>query len=127
MSDKNKMTALSADAGQPTRKKADIQHRWKSKAISFRVSPEENELINIAVSLSGLTKQEYITKRLIDPSVVIVGNPRMFKAFLEQMEKIYWQLRRIEAGNMVDDELLTAIYMISEIMDGIRKEAPYDR
>ena len=66
--------------------------------------------------------QEYITMQLINRSVVISGDHRIYKVLLDHMEKIYWQLRRIEAGNMVDDELLTAIYMLSEIIDGMRED-----
>ena len=34
-------------------------HRKRSVTVGFRVSPEENEHINKAVALSGLSKQEY--------------------------------------------------------------------
>ena len=47
-------------------KNLDNHNRWRSKTIAFRVSPEENEQIEIAVRLSGLTKQDYITRRLLD-------------------------------------------------------------
>ena len=36
-------------------KNLDNHNRWRSKTIAFRVSPEENEQIEIAVRLSGLT------------------------------------------------------------------------
>ena len=32
-------------------------NRYRSQTIIFRVSPEEDKQINIAVSLSGMTKQ----------------------------------------------------------------------
>ena len=38
----------------------DKQGRWRNKTVSFRVSPEEDELLETAVRLSGLTKQDYI-------------------------------------------------------------------
>ena len=38
-------------------KNLDNHNRWRSKTIAFRVSPEENEQIEIAVRLSGLTKR----------------------------------------------------------------------
>ena len=47
-------------------KNLDNHNRWRSKTIAFRVSPEENEQIEIAVRLSGLTKQDYITRRLLE-------------------------------------------------------------
>ena len=42
-------------------KNNDNHNRFRSQTIAFRVSPEEDKQINIAVSLSGMTKQDYIT------------------------------------------------------------------
>ena len=39
-------------------KNLDNHNRWRSKTIAFRVSPEENEQIEIAVRLSGLRRME---------------------------------------------------------------------
>ena len=47
-------------------KALDRQGRWRSKTVAFRVSPEENNQIEIKVRLSGLTKQDYIVSRLTD-------------------------------------------------------------
>ena len=46
-------------------KNLDNCNRWRNKTVAFRVSPEENERIDKAVRLSGLTKQDYITRRLL--------------------------------------------------------------
>ena len=37
----------------------DRQGRWRNKTVAFRVSPEEDEVLETAVKLSGLTKQHY--------------------------------------------------------------------
>ena len=47
-------------------KTLDRQGRWRSKTVAFRVSPEENNQIEIKVRLSGLTKQDYIVSRLTE-------------------------------------------------------------
>ena len=41
-------------------KNLDSKGRFRARTIGFRVSPEEDQLINSAVALSGLTKQDYI-------------------------------------------------------------------
>ena len=46
-------------------KNLDSKGRFRAKTIRFRVSPEEDQLINSAVALSGLTKQAYIVTRLL--------------------------------------------------------------
>ena len=94
-------------------KNLDNHNRWRSKTIAFRVSPEENEQIEIAVRLSGLTKQDYITRRLLDRAVVVQGNPRVYKALRDQLAAVLKELRRIEARGGVGDELLATIDLIS--------------
>jgi len=41
---------------------------------------KENAQIDLAVKLTGLTKQDYITRRLLCKDVVVQGNPRVYKA-----------------------------------------------
>lgn len=93
--------------------------------MAFRVSPEEDEQIEIAVKLTGLTKQDYITRRLLDREVVVQGNPRVYKALRDQLAAVLEQLQRIEAGKSVDDDLLDTINLIAHIMDGMKEEIAY--
>ena len=108
-------------------KNLDNHNRWRSKTIAFRVSPEENEQIEIAVRLSGLTKQDYITRRLLNRDIVVQGNPRVYKALRDQLATVLDELRRIEAGQGVNDELLDTIQMIANIMNGMQEDFAYDR
>ena len=64
----------------------DQQGRWRNKVIAFRMSPEEDEVLEAKVKLSGLTKQEYIIRRLTDREITVVGNPRVYKALRDQMK-----------------------------------------
>ena len=87
--------------------------------MAFRVSPEEDEQIEAAVRLSGLTKQDYITRRLLCRDVVVQGNPKVYKALRDQLAA---ELRRAEDGAGVDDELLDTIQMIAAIMGGMKED-----
>ena len=58
----------------------DYKGRWRNHTVAFRVSDEEAKLLNDLVALSGLTKQDYITRRLLCRDVVVQGNPRVYKA-----------------------------------------------
>ena len=46
-------------------KNRDERNRWRNKTVAFRVSPEEDKQLETYVKLSGLTKQDYITRRLL--------------------------------------------------------------
>ena len=69
-------------------KNRDNKNRWRNITVGFRVSPEENEQIERYAQLSGLTKQDYITRRLTGKDVVVQGNPRVYKALRDQLAEL---------------------------------------
>ena len=104
-------------------KNRDEHNRWRNKTVAFRVSPEEDKQIETYVRLSGLTKQDYITRRLTHRDIVVQGNPRVFKALRNQLAEVLAELQRIEAGGEVNDELLDLIEMIADILGGLKEES----
>ena len=91
----------------------DQQGRWRNKVVAFRMSPEEDELLETAVRLSGLTKQEYIIRRLQEKEVVVTGNPRVYKALKKELEKVLGELKRLKKGEDVPEDLLEVIRLIT--------------
>ena len=108
-----------------SQKNRDEHNRWRNKTVAFRVSPEEDRQLETYVKLSGLTKQDYINRRLLGREVIVQGNPRVFKALREQLAAVLEELRRIEAGAEMDQELLEVIQMIAVILDGMKEETAY--
>lgn len=100
----------------------DYKGRWRNHTVAFRVSDEEAKLLNDLVALSGLTKQDYITRRLLCRDVVVQGNPRVYKALKLELADVLTELRRIEAGNSVDEELMNVIELIAIILGGLKGE-----
>jgi uncharacterized protein (DUF1778 family) len=104
-------------------KNLDRKNRWRNKTVAFRVSPEEDEQIETAVRLSGLTKQDYIIRRLQDREIVVVGNPRVYKALRNQLATVLEELQRISIGEQIDDELMDTIRLITATMDGMKEDS----
>ena len=102
-------------------KSRDEHDRWRSITIGFRMSPEEAELLNREVALSGLTKQDYIIRRLLNREIVVQGNPRVYKQLRDQLAAVLDELKRIKAGSEVHDELLIVIRMIADVMYGMKE------
>lgn len=105
----------------------DNHNRWRNKTVAFRVSAEEDLHLEELVKLTGLTKQDYIIRRLLCRDVVVQGNPRVYKALRGQLAAVLDELRRIEAGKDVDNELLDTIRMIATIMNGMQEDFAYGK
>lgn len=107
-------------AATEAKKNKDDYNRWRSRQTSFRLSEEEFAQLSMYVKLSGRSKQEYITDRVLNRDVVVQGNTRVFKALRDTLAEVLAELRRIEAGGDVRPELTDTIRMIAGIMEGMR-------
>ena len=99
----------------------DAKGRWRNRTVGFRVSEEEAKMIDRMVALSGLTKQEYILRKLMNWEVTVQGNPRVYKALKNQMQQIYEELKRLEMCSEENEELLQTIQMVAVTLNGIRR------
>lgn len=102
-------------------KNLDQKGRHRNKIVAFRVSPEEDALIERAVHLSGLTKQDFIIKRIQNKDIVVQGNPKVFKALKEELKGVMQELQRIDSGAGVDSDLLDTIRLIAITLEGMKK------
>ena len=101
-------------------KNRDKYQRWRCHTIAFRMSPEESQQLDIAVKLSGLTKQEYVCNRCLERNVVVQGNPRVYKALKEQLAEVLAELRKLTTAGEITPELLETINLITVTMDGMK-------
>lgn len=99
----------------------DKHNRFRCITVDFRVSPEEHEHINKAVAMSGLSKQEYCYRRCLGRDIIVQGNPKVYKALKDQLALVLDELKRIEAGQSVDDELLENINLITRTLQWLNK------
>ena len=103
-------------------KSLDAKGRWRNRNVGFRVSEEEAKLLDDLVELSGLAKQDYILRRLLNREIVVQGNPKVFKALKNQMTQIYEELKRLESVSDDNEELLIVVEMVATIMKGMVNE-----
>jgi len=100
----------------------DGKGRWRSKTVGFRVSPEEDVQIETAVQISGLSKQDYLIRRVLEREVTVLPNPRVFKALRNNLESVLGELSRLESVNDQHKELLDLIHYITQVLEGVKGE-----
>ena len=102
-------------------KNRDEHGRFRNITVGFRVSPEENEQINIVVALSGLPKQEYCYRKCLNREIIVQGNPKVYKALRNQLAAVLDELKRIETAGELRDELLDNIELITRTLYGMKE------
>lgn len=101
-------------------KALDRYERWRSKTVAFRMSPEENDELHVRVRLSGLTKQEYIIRKLLEKDIVVTGNPRVHRALKQEMDEIIRRLDVLaQTGETMEPEFWETIQLVTMIMAGM--------
>ena len=105
-----------------SRKVTDAQGRWRSKTVSFRMSPEETALLDSYARLSGMTKQDYMIARLLQKEIVVQGNPRVYKALRNQLDAVWVELRRIESAGQMEPERMDQMEYMLKIMEGLNEK-----
>ena len=93
----------------------DYKGRRRSKTIAFRVSPEEDEVINALVAASGMTKQDYITSRLERRDITVRPNVRVYKMLRDQMRSVYVELRRLRNADDIDERLIELMQVLTRV------------
>lgn len=99
-------------------KNLDNKGRFRGKIVSFRCSEEENALLDAAVKLSGLTKQDYIISKVTNHEVIVQPNTRVYKALKDKLGEVLAELKRIESGSKVDSDLVKLIGLINTTLGG---------
>ena len=97
----------------------DTKGRFRGKIVSFRCSEEENAALDVAVQLSGLTKQDYIISRVLQRDIVVQPNPRVYKALKDRLELVLTELKKNEEAATTSD-LLETINLITVTLNGIK-------
>ena len=102
-------------------KNCDNKNRWRNKTIGFRVSPEENELINAYVAASGLTKQEFLAANMLNAKFTVRGSSRVYYGLKKDLELVYGELCRLSEGQSVDKELIALTRFVAKIIANMRE------
>ena len=103
-------------------KNTDRQGRLRSKTVAFRMSPEEAELLQRMADASGMTKQDYLIERALCREVTVIPNKRMQRYMEEGLLFVYKELRRIESGGDIPEELADLASMLGGIFAGLGRE-----
>lgn len=103
-------------------KNTDRQGRLRIKTVAFRMSPEEAELLQRMADASGMTKQDYLIERALCREVTVIPNKRMHRYMEEGLLFVYKELRRIEGGGDIPEELAGLACMLGGIFAGLGRE-----
>lgn len=101
-------------------KNLDGQGRWRSRQVGFRLSPEESKLLDQLVELSGQSKQEYITDKLLNRDIIVEPNPRVYKMLKGQLKQLLDELKQMETCADAPPELWIQIEQINKTIYGIK-------
>lgn len=104
-------------------KRLDAKNRWRNVVVAFRMSPEEAQELNVKVSLSGLSKQDYIIQCLLKHEIRVVGGMKVAKKVQVHLDTILEELQSLdESDRGIDvEELLVPLKHVLDILQSDEK------
>lgn len=103
-------------------KNCDYRGRFRSKIVSFRMSPEESVLLDRKVKMSGMKKQDYLIQSVNNSNIVIYGNPYVYRSLKRELE-IYIQLfNEIQHLDELDVDDLEILEYVLEIIRNLKNK-----
>ena len=109
-------------------KRLDAKNRWRNVVVAFRMSPEEAKELNVKVSLSGLSKQDYIIQCLLKHEIRVVGGMKVARKVRIHLDTILEELQSLDDSdrNVDIEELLVPLRHVLGILDGDEKGGNYN-
>ena len=103
------------------KKKKNEKNRIRNTIINFRVTPEEKELIDARIAVTGLTKADFFIESCLHQSLHVNGNIKSFTIIKKKVEEIAAVIKqdpRLENMDPVHAESLRTILEILQTMFG---------
>lgn len=107
-------------------KKKNEKNRKRSVIVNFRVTPEEKQLIDGRIALSGLARAEFFINSCMHQKIVTFGNVRTFDEIKKKLAEIDRHLQQIEKSEELDIEVLESLRMVLEMLAGLEREDDVD-
>ena len=105
-----------------SQKALDRHNRWRSKTVGFRVTPEENALIDTFARLSGRTKQDYITECLLHHEVRVQGTVRLTRQLTERITALTEEMKRVKITGRLAPEFLMELQFLNQILSFAKED-----
>lgn len=86
------------------------------------MSPEEANLLNSLVKVSGLNKQDYLINKALQRDVIVNGNPRVYIGLKKELIALYNEFQRLNNYSQITDEQLILLNQIVKILNEMRFE-----
>ena len=102
-------------------KRLDAKNRWRNVVVAFRMSPEEVQELNVKVSLSGLSKQDYIIQCLLKHEIRVVGGMKVAKKVQVHLDTILEELQTLDEADRDVEELLVPLKHVLDILQSDEK------
>lgn len=103
-------------------KKKNEKNRKRSVIVNFRVTPEEKQLIDERIALSGLPRAEFFIQSCMQQKVITFGNVKTFDAIRKKLLVIDEHLQAVQKSEELDLEILESLRMILEMFAGLERE-----
>ena len=86
------------------------------------MSPEEAQELNVKVSLSGLSKQDYIIQCLLKHEIRVVGGMKVAKKVQVHLDTILEELQTLDESDRGIDDVEELLVQLKHVLDILQSD-----
>ncbi len=102
--------------------KKNEKNRKRNVILNFRVTPEEKELIEARIRLSGLSKETFFIESCMYQKIFVKGNIKTFDAIRKSLDSIMDKISNMDYPKEEVGQALLEFRTILELIDNIYKK-----
>jgi hypothetical protein len=117
----DKIYRRSTQLSDTPKKKKNEKNRVRNTIMNFRVSPQEKELIDARIALTGLPRAEFFIESCLYQTILVKGNVKIFgdvNSKVSELGNVIFENNSIENLDMEQQESLITILEIMNSLYG---------
>ena len=104
------------------KRKAIEKNRTRYRTVAFRCSDAELAELNKRVDLSGLQKQDYLIKSVLNQEITVIGNALLFEKLQRELADIQKRIGVDGSAGGERREEFAALRTVAEMLSGFQKQ-----
>ena len=115
----DKIYRRSTQLSNTPKKKKNEKARVRNTIMNFRVSPQEKELIEARIALTGLPKAKFFIESCMYQTILVKGNIKIFTEINTKMADIATAINESIKLEELDPEIRETFRTILEILNSL--------
>ena len=93
------------------------KNRLRNRTIGFRISPDEERMLNAKIQVSGLSKQEFILRSLLESKVLVTAGKYQSDRLAIELKRIRFELVGLVDVQQFEEQITYCCNLLEQLTE----------